>query len=114
MEFIKGFLRQKHKVAVDKGNNISFLKRQIEVDGESTRIKVNSKYIEGLVKLVRRPKTPGNMELDETPLKGEDEVKLFWSGVRALLYIAGDRPDAQFLVKELASKLQRPTRGAMH
>ena len=30
-----------------------------------------------------------------------------------LLYIAGDRPDLQFHVKELAGKLQKPTVGAM-
>ena len=116
LEFIKGFLQNQYKIAVEEGNNISFLKRQIEVDGDSTRIKVNSKYIEGLVKLfkgVRKRKTPGDMELDEAPLESEEEVKLFRSGVGTLRYIAGDRPDAQFLFKEFASKLQHPTEGVL-
>ena len=73
--------------------------------------------MEGLVKLmggVKSRRTPGDMDLDETPVENEEDVKLYRSGVGTLLYIAGDRPDVQFLVKELASKLQKPTKGAMN
>eukprot|EP00435_Cladocopium_sp_Y103_P046766 s1727_g13.t1 len=117
LKYIKEFLQKKYKVAIEDGGKINFLKRDIEMDGSSTRIRVNSKYLEGLVKMmggVKSRRTPGDMDLDETPVEDFDEIKLYRSGVGTLLYIAGDRPDVQFLVKELASKLQKPTRGAMN
>eukprot|EP00435_Cladocopium_sp_Y103_P056405 s2101_g19.t1 len=88
LKYIKDFLQLKYKVAVEDASKIRFLTREIEMDGESTRIKINPKYLDGL-------------------------VKLYGSGVGTLFYIAGDRPDCQFLVKELASKLQSPTRGLL-
>ena len=109
-------LHGQYKIAVEEGDQLTFLKRSIEVTEKEIHIKVNNKYLEGLVNLlggVRKKKTPGEQIVDETPLTSERDIKVYRSCVGTLLYISGDRPDVQFHVKELAGKLQCPTRGAM-
>ena len=89
---------------------LGFLKRSIEVVDGVTRIKVNPKYIDGLVSLlenIRRRRTPCDLIINNLPLESEDEVKLYRSCVGTLLYVS------QYLIKELAAKLQSPTQGAM-
>eukprot|EP00435_Cladocopium_sp_Y103_P052141 s939_g16.t1 len=116
LERVESFLKQHYKLNVEKGDTLSFLKRSIETVDGTTRIKVNDKYIDGLVTLlggVRKRRTPGDFIIDNVALETEDEVKLYRSCVGTLLYVSGDRPDVQYLIKELASKLQSPTRGAM-
>ena len=114
-EFIQ-CLHGQYKIAAEEGDQLTFLKRSIEVTEKEIRIKVNGKYLEGLVNLlggVRKKKTPGEQTVDETPLTSEKEIKVYRSRVGTLVYISGDRPDVQFHVKELAGKLQCPTKGAM-
>ena len=43
----------------------------------------------------------------------EQEIQKYRSAIGTLLYVSGDRPDVQFFIKELASHLQVPTKGAM-
>lgn len=89
---------------------LGFLKRSIEVVDGVTHIKVNPKYIDGLVSLlenIRRRRTPCDLIINNLPLESEDEVKLYRSCVGTLLYVS------QYLIKELAAKLQSPTQGAM-
>lgn len=53
------------------------------------------------------------MDVDETKLKeGDEGTGAYRSGVGTLLYRAGDRPDIQYTVKELAGHLQTPTEGS--
>ena len=100
-------LHGQYKIAVEEGDQLTFLKRSIEVTEKEIHIKVNNKYLEGLVNLlggVRKKKTPGEQIVDETPLTSERDIKVYRSCVGTLLYISGDRPDVQFHVKELAGK----------
>ena len=109
-------LHGQYKIAVEEGDQLTFLKRSIEVTEKEIHIKVNNKYLEGLVNLlggVRKKKTPGEQIVDETSLTSEKDIEVYRSCVGTLLYISGDRPDVQFYVKELAGKLQCPTKGAM-
>ena len=110
------FLKSQFKISVEDGDKISFLKRTIEKEETCTRIKVNEKYLEGLVSMfngVKRRKTPGDFIVNDEPLVDLEDIKRYRSGVGTLLYISGDRPDIQYYVKELAGKLQNPTKGAM-
>ena len=50
LEKTESFLKQKFKLAVETGNQLSFLKRSIEIADGITKIRMNEKYIEGLVK----------------------------------------------------------------
>ena len=105
-------LKEKYKVSIDIGPKVSFLKRLIEVDGGVTRIWLSEKYAENLVAMfhgIKKRKTPGEIEINDTLIEDVDEVSKFRSAVGTLLYIVGDRPDLQFHVKELAGKLQKPT-----
>ena len=116
LDRVETFLKEHYKLSVESGDTLSFLKRSIEIVDGTTRIRVNPKYIDGLVSLlggVRRRRTPGDLIIDNNLLETEEEVKLFRSCVGTLLYVSGDRPDVQYLIKELAAKLQSPTKGAM-
>ena len=109
-------LKTKYNLAVEEGNKLSFLKRSIEIEDNVVKIRPNKKYIEGLVKLlggVKRRTTPGEITINDTELTDPKEIQKFRSAVGALLYIASDRPDVQFQIKELAGRIQTPTRGAM-
>ena len=47
------------------------------------------------------------MDVDDTKMKeGDERIGAYRSGAGTLLYIAGDRPDIQFMAKELAGHLQ--------
>ena len=113
---ITDHLMKRYKVSIEEGENLSFLQRTINVDASRTKIMVNEKYIHNLVKLMsplRRSKTPGAVEVDGAEMKESDERRTtYQSAVGTLLYMAGDWPDIQFQVKELASKLQNPTEKA--
>ena len=77
---------------------------------------VNEKYIHNLVKMMsplKRSRTPGTGIEDGKIMEEDDWRKpMYRSAVGTLLYMAGDRPDIQFHVKELAGRLQSPTEGA--
>ena len=116
LEKVEAFLKKKFQLKVESGTQLSFLKRSIEVVDGVTKVKVNEKYIEGLVNLfpgVKRRKTPGDIIIDNEPLTNDIDIQKYRSAVWTLLYVSGDRPDTQFFIKELAAKLQVPTRGSM-
>ena len=77
---------------------------------------VNEKYIHNLVKMmspVKKSKTPG-AGIEDGKVMIEDDLRrpMYRSAVGTLLYMAGNRPDIQLHVKELAGRLQSPTEGA--
>ena len=53
------------------------------------------------------------MIINDEPLTDPQDVQKYRTGVGTLLYVSSDRPDVQYYVKELAGKLQTPTKGAM-
>ena len=109
-------LMKRYKVSAEEGENLSFLKRTINVDASTKKVMVNEKYAHNLVKLMsplRRSKTAGTVEVDGAGMKESDERRnMDGLAVGTLLIVAGDRPDIQFQVKELASKWQNPTEKA--
>ena len=94
---------------------VHFLKRKYEYDESGMTIKMGEKYIEKLVELLNLQKTkarttpePAHEEHDSKELEGEKRQK-FATGVGVLLYMSGDRPDAQHGIRALASVLTKPT-----
>lgn len=95
---------------------VHFLKRKYEWDGSALTIKMGEKYIEKLVELLglqqkRAKATPEPVyeEDKSTELTGEERQR-FAAAVGILLYMSGDRPDAQHGIRELAGALTRPTK----
>ena len=82
-------IQENFKVSIENEEKVNFLKRAIEIYKDDIHIYPNEKYIDNLIKIVSQ----------------------FRSAVGTLLYISGDRPDCQFLIKELAGQLQKPTVG---
>ena len=81
-------LHGQYNVAVEEGDKLTFLKRTIEVSPEEMRIKINEKYLEGLVNLLggaKKRKTPGEPIVDERKLEEEDDIKTYRSCVGTLL-----------------------------
>eukprot|EP00435_Cladocopium_sp_Y103_P034981 s351_g9.t1 len=116
MEALLKHFEESYKVSVETGEQVNFLKRMISKEDGATKIRVNEKYLDGLVTLfggVKKKRALGEVIVDEKLIEDEAEVSKFRSGVGTLLYISGDRPDIQFHTKELASKLSKPTVGSM-
>ena len=108
-------LMKRYKVSVEDDQVLSFLKRTLMVDASETKLRVNEKYVHNLVKLmspVKRSKTPGAGIEDGKTMEEDDRRPMYRSAVRTLLCMAGDRPDIQLHVKELAGRLQNPTEGS--
>ena len=64
------------------------MKRLIEVDGGVTRIWLSEKYAENLVAMfhsIKKRKTPGEIEINDTLTEDVDEVSKFRSAVGTLL-----------------------------
>ena len=97
-------------------DHAELLKRTLMVDASETKMTVNEKYVHNLVKMmspVKKSKTPGAGIEDGKTMEEEDWRRpIYRSAVGTLLCMAGDRPDIQFHVKELAGRLQSPTEGA--
>ena len=53
------------------------------------------------------------MIINDEPLTDPQDVQKHRTGVGTLLYVSSDCPDVQYYVKELAGKLQTPTKSAM-
>eukprot|EP00435_Cladocopium_sp_Y103_P006763 s6863_g2.t1 len=99
-----------------KEEAVQFLKRRYEYTEEGLTIVMGEKYIEKLVKLLgleqkRDRATPETIQEEDDPpeLEGEERQR-FATAVGILLYMSGDRPDAQHGIRELASALTKPTK----
>ena len=80
LEKVEAFLKKKFQLKVESGAQLSFLKRSIEVVDGVTKVKVNEKYIEGLVNLfpgVKRRKTPGDIIIDNEPLTNDIDIQKY-------------------------------------
>ena len=99
------------------GGEASFLKKTFEGGNDSILVKLNKKYIERLVSLLGLEKASGKMTPvpttipkagDGEPLDASDHA-LYRTCIGILLYISGDRPDAQYATKVLSSRCSSPT-----
>ena len=97
--------------------SVKFLKRKYIFQESELRIFSDSKYSKKLTEMLKlekkKPKnspcTPACQEKDESPELGESTSGIFRSCVGILLYMAHDRPDIQFAVRNLSTATSKPT-----
>ncbi|CAE7944736.1 unnamed protein product, partial [Symbiodinium sp. KB8] len=102
------------------GDSISFLKRKYVKVPEGVAVYSNSRYLESLrsalgpkVKPRDSPADNSFLEPDNSRDLGPADAKLYKESVGRLLYLAHSRPDVQFPVCILSSKMSAPTAMAM-
>ena len=99
------------------GDQLRFLKRTLEVVPEGLKINVDPKHIEKVIKILgivnpRHRKVPASTDLtgaDDTEKLNELWAGRFRAALGCLLYLAPDRPDAQFTIGVLARGMSSPT-----
>ena len=97
--------------------NVKFLKRKYIFQESELRIFSDSKYSKKLTEMLKlekkKPKnspcSPACQEKDESPELGESTSGIFRSRMGILLYMAHDRPDIQFAVRNLSTAMSKPT-----
>ena len=103
------------------GEKFLYLKRQFKITDDHCDIRCDRKQYYGLEKeldLFCRAyrKTPLDQNFtrkDDSPLLEADEVTKFRSIVGRLMYMASERPDAQFGIQCLARKMSAPAKQAL-
>ena len=105
---------------LEVGDVISFLKRKYVKVPEGVNVYANSRYLESLssalgpkVKPRDSPADNSFLEPDTSRDLGPADAKLYKESVGRLLYLAHSRPDVQFPVCILSSKMSAPTAMSM-
>ena len=120
------FLKEKKGWKVEEkgpfqaGGKFFYLKRQFNVAREYVDIRCDRKQYDCLEKemdLFKRAyrKTPMDqnaIKKDESPLLEDSDITKYRSVVGRLMYMASERPDAQFAIQSLAKKMAAPTQEA--
>ena len=115
-------LKEKYKLECSPplknvGDQLRFLKRTLEIVPEGLRIVLDSKYVEKILQVLgissprarKVPSTTDLTNLDETEKLDEMWTGRYRAALGCLLYIAPDRPDAQFTIGVLARGMSSPT-----
>ncbi|CAE7765176.1 unnamed protein product [Symbiodinium sp. CCMP2592] len=117
-----GVLKEKYKLECspplkEVGDQLRFLKRTLEVVPEGLRIVIDPKYVEKILQVLgiskpRSRKVPSTTDL--TALDETEKLDAMWTGryraaLGCLLYLAPDRPDAQYTIGVLARGMSSPT-----
>ena len=102
------------------GDELEFLKRRYVRVEDGVIVFANSKYLEALeanlgpnIKRRDSPSDQSFLEPDNTTELAPTEAKLYKESVGRLMYLAHSRPDVQFPVCILSSKMSAPTALAM-
>ncbi|OLP88290.1 Copia protein [Symbiodinium microadriaticum] len=97
--------------------SVRFLKRKYIFENFELKIYSDSKYSKKLVDILNlqkkktknSPCTPACQEKDDSPELDEESSSQYRTCVGILLYVAHDRPDIQFAVRNLSTAMSRPT-----
>ena len=97
--------------------SVKFLKRKYTYQDYELRIASDSKYSKKLTEILKlekkKPKnspcTPACQEKDLSQELREEDARTYRSCVGILLYVAHDRPDIQFAVRNLSTAMSKPT-----
>ena len=101
---------------LDIGDSVDFLKRRYVKTPEGIAVYSNGKYIESLraalgskIKARDAPADNSFLEHDTSKELNSNEARVYKESVGRLLYLAHSRPDIQFSVCVLSSKMSCPT-----
>ena len=101
------------------GDELSFLKRKYIRMEEGIAVYSNGRYLEALLKVWEKdlkgrdaPSDASFLELDSSGDLPPNEAREFREAVGRLLYLSHTRPDIQFPVCILSSKMANPSRAA--
>ncbi|CAE7199115.1 RE1 [Symbiodinium sp. KB8] len=97
--------------------SVRFLKRKYIFENFELKIYSDNKYSKKLVDILNlqkkktknSPCTPACQEKDDSPELDEESSSQYRTCVGILLYVAHDRPDIQFAVRNLSTAMSRPT-----
>eukprot|EP00435_Cladocopium_sp_Y103_P010280 s4269_g2.t1 len=120
-------LRKKYNIAIEAmskgGDEISFLKRtHCLMDDGRLLIKCHQKHLGQLCKLLHMSpklhckKTPGHSEIenpDNTNEPSGEDASIYRSCVGILLYLSGDLPQCQYVIRYLSTFSSKPTQKSM-
>ena len=121
------YLREKAKWKIEvegpfskAGDEFSYLKRKYSLVADGCVVRADPLHIEKLAEVCKTSgkkakKTPCRndiSEIDSTEQLMGQEVTEFRSCVGKLLYLSGERPDAQFGIHELARMMAKPTKAS--
>ena len=121
LRFIKHLKGQNWKLEIEgpfnkTGDEFSYLKRKYQLSEDGIIVRPDSKHVEELVKLCEtsgKPrKTPCRSDVTEVDVSEQldgESITHYRSIVGKLMYIAGERPDAQFGIHCLAKFMKSPT-----
>ena len=111
------FLTDQERMVGESHQNIRFLKRKFTFHNHELHITCDPKYLTKLkeeLKLKTKaskptPCTQDSQQVDNTNNLDQEQPASFRKCVGILLYVGQDRPDLQFAVRGLASKMSGPT-----
>ena len=111
------FLTDQERMVGESHQNIRFLKRKFTFHNHELHITCDPKYLTKLkeeLKLKTKaskptPCTQESQQVDKTNNLDQEQSASFRKCVGILLYVGQDRPDLQFAVRGLASKMPGPT-----
>ena len=111
------FLTDQERMVGESHQNIRFLKRKFTFHNHELHITCDPKYLTKLkeeLKLKTKaskptPCTQESQQVDNTNNLDQEQSASFRKCVGILLYVGQDRPDLQFAVRGLASKMSSPT-----
>ena len=111
------FLTDQERMVGESHQNIRFLKRKFTFHNHELHITCDPKYLTKLkeeLKLKTKaskptPCTQESQQVDNTNNLDQEQSASFRKCVGILLYVGQDRPDLQFAVRGLASKMSGPT-----
>ena len=111
------FLTDQERMVGESHQNIRFLKRKFTFHNHELHITCDPKYLTKLkeeLKLKTKaskptPCTQESQQVDNTNHLDQEQSASFRKCVGILLYVGQDRPDLQFAVRGLASKMSGPT-----
>ena len=102
------------------GEKFNYLKRQFDIREEGVVISCDTKHYEVLgdqmdsysKRYRTTPLTPAFNKRDESPKLDPEESTKYRSAVGRMMYMASERPDAQYAIQTLAKSMSAPTKAA--
>ena len=97
------------------GDKFNYLKRQFDIRDEGVALSCDAKHYEVLADQMdsySKRLTPAFNKRDDSPKLDPEESTKYRSAVGRMMYMASERPDAQYAIQTLAKSMAAPTKAA--